>query len=158
MRKNSPLLVLEFSGQVPYCPDFGPKKQFPVQVLKRLQLTCASELKPHIQNDEDPWEKIHQFRYWNFLDRYPIVIFAMWLLSREFQYLKLWFFSHGSSLLCIWGLSSEAQVIWSLLSTCTGNCFFRQKSGQFGKTNFQVFLWTWCISIPYSLYINCHRS
>ena len=65
------------------------------------------------------------FYFFNYLpDRYLIVIFAMWLLSREFQYLKLWFFSHGSSLLCIWGLSSEAQVIWSLLGTCIENSFF----------------------------------
>ena len=67
------------------------------------------------------------FHYWNSLDRYPIVIFVIWLLSREFQYLKWWIFSHGSSLLCIWGLSSAAQVIWSLLSTCTENWLLGQK-------------------------------
>ena len=125
---------MEISPQLPYCSDFGPKKQFPVQVLRRLQMTCASELKPHIHINEDPWEKIHPFRYWNSLDRYHIVIFAIWLLFREFQYWKWWIFSHRSSLICIWGLSSEAQVIWNLLITCcTGNCFFGPKSGQFGS-------------------------
>ena len=89
---------METSPQIPNCPNFGPKKQFLVHVLRRLQMTCASELKPHIHNNEDPWEKIHHFKYWNSLNRYPIVIFAMWLLSREFLYLKWWFFSHGSSL------------------------------------------------------------
>ena len=108
---------MEISPQLPCCSNFGLKKQFPVQVLRGHEITCASELKPHIHNNEDPWEKIHHFKYWNSLDRYPIVIFAMWLLSREFLYLKWWFFSHGSSLLWIWGLSSEAQVIWPF-QTC----------------------------------------
>ena len=52
---------METSPQLQNCPDFGPKKQFPVNVLRRLQMTCASELKPHIHNNEDPGEKIHQF-------------------------------------------------------------------------------------------------
>ena len=46
--------VLEIAPQLPNCPDFGPKKQFPVRVLRRHDMTCASELKPHINNNEDP--------------------------------------------------------------------------------------------------------
>ena len=91
---------MEIAPQLPHCPDFGPKKQFPVQVLRRQEMTCVSKLKPHIHNNDDPWEKIHHYKYWNSLDRYPIGIFAMNLLYREFQYLKWWFFSHESSLLC----------------------------------------------------------
>ena len=84
---------MEIAPQLPHCPNFGPKKQFPVWVLRRHEMTCASELKPHIHNNDDPWEKIHHYKYWNSLDRYPIGIFAMYLLYREFQYLKWWFFS-----------------------------------------------------------------
>ena len=112
---------------------FWPKSQFSVQVLRRLQMTCASELKPHIHINEDLWEKIHHFQYWNSLNSNHMAKITIWYLSREFQYLKGWIFSHGSSLICIWGLSSEAQVIWSLLSTCTGNCFFGPKSEQYGS-------------------------
>ena len=32
---------------------FGPKKHIPVWVLKTLQMSCASELKPYINNNED---------------------------------------------------------------------------------------------------------
>ena len=124
---------MEISPQLPYCSDFGPKKQFPVQVLRRFQMTCASELKPHIHINEDLWEKIHHFQYWNSLNSNHMAKITIWYLSGEFQYLKGWIFSHGSSLICIWGLSSEAQVIWSLLSTCTGNCFFGPKSEQYGS-------------------------
>ena len=133
MKKNQTLSVLEIAPQLPHCPNFGLKKQFPVQVLRRHEMTCASELKPHIHNNEDPWEKIHHFQYWNSVGSNHMAKIPIGYLSREFQYLKWWIFSHGSSLLCIWGLSSEAQVISCLLSTRTGNCFFGPKSGQCGS-------------------------
>ena len=125
----------------PFYPLPRPKNNFlmiwAVRYLFRHvwkgQMTCASELKPHIHNNEDPWEKNHHFKYKNSLDSNHMAKITIGYLSREFQYLKWWIFSHGSSLLCIWGLSSEAQVISCPLSTCTGNCFFRPKLEQHGS-------------------------
>ena len=70
-------------------------------------------------------KKLH-FKYWNCLHSHHIENITMGLPYRDFQYLKCKIFFHGSSLLWIWGLSSKAQVIWSLLSTRTENCFWGQ--------------------------------
>ena len=112
--------------------QFWPKKQFSVQVLRSLQMTCALKLKPHIHNNEDPWEKNYYFKYWNSLHSNHMEKKTIGLLFWELQYIKWWIFSYGSSLLWIWGLSSKAQAIWSLLSTYTENCFFWPKLVQCG--------------------------
>ena len=36
---------------------FWPKKHISVQVLKTLQMSCASELKPYTINNKDRWKK-----------------------------------------------------------------------------------------------------
>ena len=128
------LALLETSPELPRCANFGPKKQFSVKVLRGLQMTCALELKLSVHNNEDPWEKINHFKNSNCQNTNPIVFFSMWLLYREFQYLKWLIFSHGSSLLCTESLSSKAQVIWSPLSTCTENCFLGPKLAQCGSS------------------------
>ena len=37
---------------------FVPKKHISLRVIKTLQISCASELKPYINNNEDRWKKI----------------------------------------------------------------------------------------------------
>ena len=134
-------------------------------------MSCASELKPYINNNEDWWKKIRVPKYQKPLTSYHAIIFHMrilfwgflvlwhpnffspiliiidirlkfqstahlecfkypywdmlflakiwlfWLQRGQFQYLECQFFFHGSSLLWKWGLSSEAQVIWTF-QTC----------------------------------------
>ena len=76
------------SPQLPNCPNFGQKMQCPVQVLRRLQMTCASELKPHIHNNEDPWEKIHHSKYWKPPHSYHIVPILARKSSFQYRYLE----------------------------------------------------------------------
>ena len=66
--------------------------------------------------------KCFKYPYWYLL--FLAQIWLFWLQRGQFWYLKCQFFFHGSSLLWKWGLSSEAQVIWSVLSTRTDICFF----------------------------------
>ena len=37
---------------------FGPKKHILVRILKTLQMSCASELKPYTINNDDWWKKL----------------------------------------------------------------------------------------------------
>ena len=60
--------ALEISPQQPHCPNIGPKKRIQVEVHKELKMICALEVKPYTYNNEDPYEKIHQFKYWNCLN------------------------------------------------------------------------------------------
>ena len=101
--KNETLSVLEIAPQLPHCPNFSPKKQFPVWVLRRHEMTCASELKPHIHNNEDLWKKIRHFPYWKLPHSYHIVPILARKSSFQYGYLEdmIWTVLRNLSLIYI---------------------------------------------------------
>ena len=67
----------------------------------------------HLWNNEDLWQKNRHFhfKYWNSLDSNHMAKITMEYLSREFQYLKWWFSSHGSSLLYVQGVPKKNSAL-----------------------------------------------
>ena len=66
--KKSNILSTGDLPQQPHCPNIGPKKRIQVEVHRELKMICALEVMPYIHNNEDQYEKIHQFKYWNCLN------------------------------------------------------------------------------------------
>ena len=59
------------------------------------------------------------------------VAFSTISTSQEIMYCAT-YICIQASLFIVWGLSSEAQLIWSVLSTRTDKCFFWPKFDYFG--------------------------
>ena len=54
MQKKLPLYVLEIALQLQHRSKFAQKTYFSEMVLRKVQMSCAFELKPHLHNDNDP--------------------------------------------------------------------------------------------------------
>ena len=54
MKKNLALYVLESALQHQHRSKFAQNTYFSEMVLRKAQLSCAFELKPHLHNDNDP--------------------------------------------------------------------------------------------------------
>ena len=78
---------------------FWPKKHISVWVLKTLQMSCASELKPYINNNKDRWKKIRVPKYQKPLTSYHTIIYHMRILFWGF--LVLWHPNFFSPILII---------------------------------------------------------
>ena len=80
----------------------------------------ASEIKPHLWNDDDLWKKIGMLSFGNL--HKANILSQFWYKKRFTVQASNDLWSMGkklplpSSLLRIWGFSSEAPVIWSFLS------------------------------------------
>ena len=72
MKKKLPLFVLEIALQLQHWSKFTQKTYFSEKVLRKVQMSCALELKPHLQNDNDLWKKNYRFMYWNLPYSYNI--------------------------------------------------------------------------------------
>ena len=87
----------------PHCNQnsqiLAKKKHISVWVLKTLQMSCASELKPYINNNEDWWKKIGVPKYQKPLTSYHAIIFHMRILFWGF--LVLWHPNFFSPILII---------------------------------------------------------
>ena len=53
--KKIPLYVLDFALQLQHWSKFAPK--ISIKVLRKVQMSCALELKPHSNIDDDLWKK-----------------------------------------------------------------------------------------------------
>ena len=59
--KKLPIYVLEFALQLQHWSKFAQK--ISIKVLRKVQMSCALELKPHSNIDDDLWKKIWMSGY-----------------------------------------------------------------------------------------------